>query len=258
LTRLLVSPRSLTGATLLLLVASGLGWTFGPRSFSAAFLVAGFVVILVGGVVQVVIPRRRSATRLQADLRAPIRAGDRPGRFRRALWWTMSWTVRSPVAAAEAASRADEIVVRRKNAAKWPFGDTTTKLHSESNGFITTPGWFWNMPYKPVVSGSVREAPDGSVYVVKVSMAHDPPFEVMFMSVALLIGIVTLLGALLGLLGRAWVDWPFLPLMLLPLAVFTAMGQLGRWRLRHAGSRLTTEIAAALSSNAISVWPGWR
>lgn len=113
---------------------------------------------------------------------------------------------------------------------------------------------FWNAPFKPVVSGWAERTSSGALYVLRLGMAYDPPFEVMFTIVASIIGAGWIAALVQQGLGF---NWQFLPVAFLPLAIDVAIGQVGRWRLRRAGTRLVEDAAVALSGRVLSVWPSW-
>lgn len=255
--RVLDSPPVLAALVIILLLSIGIGWTFGPREYSVVFLLLGFATIFIGGTTLIVMPRVRVTSRLAADRSADAVSWSaaNAGFLRRAWWWSLTWTINSLLPPAECSARAQAIVEARKEASEWPFGDSTTKLLAEPEGFSTAPGWLWNAPYKPLVTGWVMMAPGGSAFTVTLRMAYDPAFEVLFTTMALLIAA----GFVVAFIQQgSTAGWELLPLGFVPLAIVIGFGQLGRWRVKRAGTRLVTDVAAAVGGTVTAYWPGWR
>jgi hypothetical protein len=256
LRKVLTSSPLLTAMVLVLLVLSGLGWTFGPRQLRLVFLVLGFLVLFIGATATIVIPRRLAAARLAGDrqaLRPPD--GAHSGLMRRRWWWSLTWTIASPLNPVEVSSRVQAFVEARKSDAEWPFGDTTSKLYVESDGFSTAPGWLWRSPYKPLLSGWVLPDMEGASYTVKLATAYDAPFEVLFVIVGVAIGI----GSVVAFFQQAsFAGWQYLPFAFGPLALILVIGQIGRWRLKRVGERFVEEVARAINATDVFIRAGWR
>ena len=219
------------------------------------FLGMGFLVLFAGGAATIVVPRRRAAARLAAERASrPPPPTAKAGFLRRVWWWNLTWTIASPLSPEDATMCVASVMEGRKASNSWPFGDSTTKLHIDAGAFATAPGWLWNAPFKPLVSGWAERTSSGALYTLRLGMAYDPPFEVMF----------TIVGSLIAV---GWIaafvqqgsssNWQLLPLAFIPLAIEFAVGQVGRWRLRRVATRLVEDAAVAVSGKVLSVWPGW-
>lgn len=215
----------------------------------------GFLVLFAGGIAAIVVPRRRAAARLAAERasKLPVPTA-RAGLLRRIWWWNLKWTIASPLSPEDASMCVASTMESRKASNRWPFGDSTTKSHIDAGGFATAPGWLWNAPFKPLVSGWAERTSSGALYRLRMGMAYDPVFEVMFTIAASLIAV----GWIVAFVQQGLIsNWQFLPLAFLPLAIVVAVGRVGRWRLRRASTHLAEEAAVAVSGKVLSVWPGW-
>jgi hypothetical protein len=252
---ILDSPPRLAALVLCLLLISGLGWTVGPRQYALLFLGMGFLVLFAGGTATIIVPRLRAGARLASERASKLPPpATRAGLLRRLGWWNLTWTIASPLALEDVCMRIGAVVEARKASNGWPFGDSSTKLHIDAGAFTTAPGWLWRAPFKPVVSGWGERTSSGAIYVLKLGMAYDPPFEVLFTVGASIIAVGWIAAFVQQGLGS---NWQFLPLAFLPLAIVFGLGQIGRWRLRRAAARLVADAAVAVGGQVGTAWPGW-
>ena len=147
------TPRGLAATTMVTFVGCGIVGLAEPRALFLPAMLIGFAALFVGGIATIVVPRLAISSLLTADRRRGELPKTHPGWFRRRFWGSVSWELNSPVEVNQSATTVNAFLSWRKETEKWPFGDPTTKLLTQSDGFATAPGWLWNMPFKPVLTG---------------------------------------------------------------------------------------------------------
>lgn len=247
------TSRGLAATTVVACVGCGIVGIAEPKALFLPAMLIGLVTLWVGGIATVVVPRLTLASLLNADRRRDALPRMQPSWFRRRFWWSISWELTSPVDVDLSASTVKAFLSWRKETKKWPFGDPTTKLVTQPEGFSTAPGWLWNMPFKPVLTGWAEAVGAGSRVRLVLRMTTDPPLEILFLAVCLI-----MLGAGVAILFQDGVSaWPAVPLTAAPFALVLVVGQIGRWHLRRRALALIGELEGAVHANATRSWPGW-
>jgi hypothetical protein len=254
----LSSPRWLSTVVIAAIWAIGLAVVFGPTMFHGPLVIGFLGAIFAGGLLLIVVPRRTQALRLQEAVEhrsARPPTGHRADFLRRMGWWKLTWTFETPISMPDSQKFTSDLMVYIKEVRQWPFGDPSTALHISVEGFSTSPGWWWNMPYKVTVTGWCKQSGSGTTCWLEIALAYDPPFEVLFLVVSIVIAI----GWLAAIVESAGpVTWlPFLPIAFVPLVIVMGAGVLGRKWVRLRANGLVDQLVTGLQARIADLRMGW-
>lgn len=254
---ILGSPRWLSFVVVVTLLGIGVALVFGPANLHGLVLIGFFASIFAGGLVLIVGPRGSKDLRLKQVVRrgSEVPTAHRPGFLRRIAWWKLTWTFDTPISMADSQKHVSDLMVYFKEARQWPFGDASTGLHISAEGFTTSPGWWWNAPYKVTVTGWCRASKAGSRCWLEIALAYDPAFEVLFFIASSIIAV----GWLVALANSAepGKSLLFVPLGFVPLAFVVCAGLLGRKWVKLRASGVVHELITDLQARAAEVQMGW-
>jgi len=213
--------------------------------------------IFLGGVLMLIVPRRLQALRLQKarEQGSAGPTGHRAGFLRRMGWWKLTWRLETPISMPDSQSFINDLIVYMKDVRKWPFGDPSTALHTSAEGFSTSPGWWWNTPYKVTVTGWCTSSASGATCWLEIALAYDPPFEVLFVVISIVIAIGWL--AAIAESPAPGTSLPFLPFAFIPLAIVVGAGLLGRKWVRLRANRLVNQVITGLQARVAELRMGW-
>jgi hypothetical protein len=257
LVEILILPRWLSVAVVASLVTIGLVLVFAPTSLRGPLIVVFFAAIFTGGLVLIVVPRRSYASRIRIAGGQESEASTLPqaGFLRRVAWWKLTWIFDTPITVADSQKYLGDLMVYLKEAQDWPFGDPSTALNTAVDGFSTSPGWWWNAPYKVTVTGACKPSGPGSRCWFEVALTYDPAFEILFFAGSTVIAI----GWVVALTESADParSFSFLPFGFVPLALVVLTGMLGRNWVKQRATRLVNQLTTDLQGRSVDFRMGW-
>jgi hypothetical protein len=252
----LITPRWLSIIVVAALSVIALALVLGPVNVRGPLLVVFFAAILAGGLLLIVVPRGLRELRLREAVghRSEMPTGQHMGFLRRVAWWKLTWTLDSPIAAADSQKFASDLMVYKREAREWPFGDPSTALHISDEGFSTSPGWWWNVPYKVTVTRWCKSSGVGSRCWLEIALAYDSGFEVLFLFATSLIAVGWLVALAQGVDPAK--SLIFAPLGFIPLACVVCAGVIGRLWVRLRAYGLVDQLITDLQARA-DLRMGW-
>jgi hypothetical protein len=211
---------------------------------------------MAGGLLLIVVPRGTQQLRLKEAIAhgSDVPPTQRVGFLRRVAWWKLTWTLDTPVSVADSQKFVGDLMGYMKEARQWPFGDPSTALHIADEGFSTSPGWWWNTPYKVTLTGWCKPSVSGSRCWLEIALAHEPVFEVLFFVAAMVIAVGWLVAVAES--PEPGKSLLFVPLGLIPLVFVVCAGLLGRQWVRLRAGRMVNQLIADLQGRA-DLRMGW-
>jgi hypothetical protein len=255
-------PRWVSMAVVAALLAIGAVLVFGPATLRGPLVVVFLAAMFTGGLVLIVVPRKSYASRIRSVGRqeSEVPTLPRRGFLRRVAWWKLTWTFDTPVTVADSQKYVGDLMAYFKEAREWPFGDPSTALRTTADGFSTSPGWWWNVPYKVTVTGACKPSGPGSRYWFEVALAYDPAFEVLFSIASTVIAIgwlVALAESSNPARSFSFLALGFLPLGFVPLAIVVLTGMLGRKWVKQRATGLVQQLVTHLGGRGVDFQMGW-
>jgi len=234
----------------------GLTLVFGPTNLRGLLTVVFLATVIAGGLLLIVVPRGSQQLRLKEaiDHGSEVPSRHRFGFLRRVAWWKLTWTLDTPISTADSQRFVSDLMIYIKEMRQWPFGDPSTALRISEAGFSTSPGWWWNAPYKVTVTGWCKQSGPGSRWWLEIALAYDPGFEVLFFIASSVIAIGWLVA--IAQAAQPVSQLPFTPLGFIPLAFVMCAALLGRKWVKARASGLVDQLVKDLRARA-DLQMGW-